>query len=746
MGGHPPGWLSTNGMLWACFGLTVGVGLAAATSSSTVRSTLRPLATTLQTSGYKVLDYQHTTITFVHSQYLRARIRRLSLWDMVQVAALCGLVPGLWLFRKLHKEDDLRPKSLQQRQRETEANSSESTQEYTSTAGLEAVTSDPGLLKKHSSYKSYTVFTTNITYPSIRTFYRPHPQADKLPSKPYPIPLLVFIHGLGGSLAQFHPLLTTLVNLAPCLGIDLPGCGLSAFSPTDWQSYTTETLTELLATVIDKHRDAESGQPIVIVGHSMGCSLAALLASSTSPHRNRIAEHILGIVAVCPKSTPPSEEEVAKFRKLLRIPGPIFDLWRQWDRRGGSESASVKRFIGHGADKETKKLQVKFNEQSKTAVWRRMAWGSLPKYDSNGIAQGGLPGREIWAGLDMPIYLIAGAADTITKPEELQKIAGFLGKSGVQQTGNAGDDSGALPDAAAPVDTNVVNSPGGRSDERKSRTDSANSGSTLVEEFEVFPTKTLSHPQVADSNDNSKPCKVLKTSILPPPASHALIYTSTTSRTLAGLISDFLQSHIDRRLSLGWQLQHLTTEGKWDVKNLAKWQATAPVSAPIAGVFRAMKTLREKDDTHCPEIFVKNWKGQIAVIVDVSHESPVYDPSGLEKGGIGYHKFPTVSKIPPTVDEVRDFITLIDSLLAERDLSSTVDDDDQHPLIGVHCHYGFNRTGFFIACYLIEKKGYSVQEAIDEFKRQRPLGIKHAHFIDTLFVRYCIGLRRVPTF
>lgn len=58
---------------------------------------------------------------------------------------------------------------------------------------------------------------------------------------------------------------------------------------------------------------------------------------------------------------------------------------------------------------------------------------------------------------------------------------------------------------------------------------------------------------------------------------------------------------------------------------------------------------------------------------------------------------------------------------------------------------GFNRTGFFIVCYLVERLGYDVQAAIDEFAKRRPNGIKHAHFIDGLFVRYCKGLKRAPT-
>ena len=242
-----------------------------------------------------------------------------------------------------------------------------------------------------------------------------------------------------------------------------------------------------------------------------------------------------------------------------------------------------------------------------------------------------------------------------------------------------------------------------------------------------------------------KPKKDLKTTILPAPASHALLYMPSTVRILAGLISDFLCSQVSPRLSLGWQLQFLSTSGKWDVKNLAKWQAIKPVSEPIAGIFRALKTLREVDESHCPEIFVRDWGSQVKDIVDISHESPVYDPRGLEKGGVHYTKFPTVSKIPPTSEECSAFVNLIDRLRKEQKTRAESENWGDEFYIGVHCHYGFNRTGFFVVCYLVERCGYSVQAAIDEFAKQRPPGIRHAHFLDQLFVRYCVGLKRADT-
>ncbi|MBE7179744.1 MAG: alpha/beta fold hydrolase [Terriglobus roseus] len=649
---------------------------------------------------------------------------------------------------------------------------------------VDASSTEPGLLKKHSEIRSYTITVAgrSITYPSVRTFYHPHPQAAKLPTTPTPLPLLVFIHGLGGSVAQFNPLLTSLVNVASCLAIDLPGCGLSAFEPKDWDAYKLETMAELIGAAIEQHRDKALGQEVVLIGHSMGCSLAVLLASTTSPTfaAKQLSKHILGLIAICPRAEPPTAKEVATFKKLLSIPGPVFDLWRSWDRRGGTESASVARFVGPDAEEETKRLQVRFNDQSKTPVWRRMANGILPDYSKK--QPGGLPGKDLWQGLDVPVMLIAGEADKVTPATELEKIAAFLGKTSNKEASKESHISEALVDSAAPVDTGIV-------DEKKDELEHTKGGDTIRADSNATLVDEKPHLNVERKPVVSTThAAALKTTILPSPAAHALLYAPSTVRIIAGLIQSFLASHVEPRLSLGWQLQYLTTEGKWDVKNLAKWQKVQCVSDPIPGppaskgdkkrfkdpwkgssvaralstsqsgveqhrpVFRAMKTLREVDDVHSPAAFVKQWGGRIKAVVDISHESPVYSPEGLEEGGIQYHKFPTVSKLPPTPDEVQNFITLIDRLREELGVAAGDGDDDDAaadsaavPVIGVHCHYGYNRTGFFLVSYLVERLGFRLQDAIDEFERQRPPGIRHGHFIDALFVRYCVGLKRAPT-
>ncbi|PGH09272.1 hypothetical protein GX51_00714 [Blastomyces parvus] len=586
---------------------------------------------------------------------------------------------------------------------------------------------DPGLLKKHSANISYT--TPIATYPSIRTFLYPHPHIEKLPTEPSPLPLLVFIHGLGGSLTQFHPLLTSLVNIAPCFGIDLPGCGLSSFSPKSWAAYSIEALATLVAVAIDQYRDKKRCQKIILIAHSLGCSLSALIASSESPLMLSLRQHIIGMIAICPPAGPPPETKTASFRRLLYTPDLVFDLFRRWDRRGGPHSPSVMRFVGEDADLGTKNLQLRFNQQSKTPVWRRMAWGTLPTYNSAGEAVGGLPGKKVWAGVHVPVLLIGGECDNITKPEEVTKILEYFNSDRGQ--GNSSDFPKSQLEGADFEDENID------PNVRPSLTEGARSDLTNI---------ASSSGLSKSANATSGGKRGIKAYIFPAPASHALLYDRHTCRTLSGLIQDFFPRHIDSRLSLGWQLQHLTTSGKWDVKNLEKWKAINPVSAVMGDTFVAMKTLREVDEIHTPIPFAQKWRGKIYAVIDISHESPVYDPAQLEKGGIQYHKLPTVSKIPPTVDEVRDFVSLVSRLEEEiSTVSKALPDGAPRPVLGVHCHYGFNRTGFFVTSYLIEKKGFSVQGAIDEFEKCRFPGIKHEHFIDTLFVRYCVGLQRAST-
>ncbi|KAI0971709.1 dual specificity phosphatase catalytic domain-containing protein [Xylaria arbuscula] len=605
-------------------------------------------------------------------------------------------------------------------------------------------TTDPTLLRNHSEIKSYKIKPSGITFPGIRIFYRRHPKADELPKDPAPLPLLVFIHGLGGSVAQFHPLLTSLSNSATCLAIDLPGCGRSQFAQTSWDAYKTENLIALIETIINDYVD--DGQGVVLIAHSMGTAFAADLANKKSANRSFAPLNVMGIIAICPLLGPFPEKIVRNLRRLLWIPDFIFNLWRAWDRRGGPESASVKRFVGPGGDLESRQLQNRFNSQSRTPVFRRMAWGSLPVY-TDGKPVGGIFGNTSWADLDVPIFLVGGENDNVTPPQEVGKIEEML-KAAVASRGTsentchiAVSEGNTLGEAAAPVNPSTApqeHMP--QSIEEISQDDFTRQKAFLTngEDSVEDPTTPRDHQDPGSLSDiPSQPIHprfIVKSTLLP--AGHALLYMPATVRILAGLVSDFMNEHITSRFSLGWQLQYLSREGKWDVKNLAKWKSVQPVSDPIGSIFRALKTLREVDEEHCPKVFAAKWGDEVKDIIDISHADPVYDPKSFGDS-IKYHKFPTVSKIPPTDAEVAGFIDLVDKVREDqKQRRSSEENWSEDYVIGVHCHYGFNRTGYFVVCYLIERCGYGVQKAIETFAEARPNGIRHSHFLDRLFVRY----------
>ncbi|KAK5994592.1 mRNA-capping enzyme [Cladobotryum mycophilum] len=606
-------------------------------------------------------------------------------------------------------------------------------------------TTDPALLRDYSEFKAYK--TSRFEYPKLRVFFRQHVKAEQLPRTPAPLPLIVCIPGLGGSVAQFYPLMRSLVDLAPCLAVDWPGGGRSQFAPTEWEAYTSEALMELLEVIIDDYRDKEAGQSVVLIGHSMGTALSAGLASKKIPHKTALAEHVAGLVAICPVSGPMPEATVTMIKRLFWIPAWIFVLWRAWDGIGGPNSASVSRFVGEGAQPELKLMQHRFNQQSLTPVWRRMAYGALPTKYEDGKPVGGMPGLDVWADLDIPVYLIAGESDKVTLPKEVDKILEAMNSGGgdVPDSGATEERNGGLNlDSAAPVNVSAkpqdhIPDPIYDAGERLEE-----STSTLSD----YPETNTSKPSTPVEGalelppQPPHPPRVIKSIVLPAPANHTLLYMPRCVRVLAGLVSDFLACNITQRLSLAWQLQHLSREGKWDVKNLIKWQGVNSVSEAIgpkdAPVFRVTKTLREVDEVHCPKMLVENWGHVIKDLIDLSKDQPVYDPRGLERGGIHYHKFPTMSKVPPEGYQVDEFIKLVDSIREvqrERAVAEGWDDPSQ-VVVGVHCHYGYNRSGYFIVCYLVERCGYALQDAIEEFALAKPNGIRHSHFLDKLYMRY----------
>lgn len=432
----------------------------------------------------------------------------------------------------------------------------------------------------------------------------------------------------------------------------------------------------------------------------MGASIAALLASATSTVPT-LSISVVGMIAICPRAHQLTPKEINAAQKLKSTPDFIINILRWFDRYGGENSTSVLRVVGSSNESDLKRTQLAWNRQYRTPVLRRITLGLLPHTASDGTVSGGYPNEAVWKGLNTPLFLIAGESDTMCKPAEIDLIVHHM----------TGTPTTEVEKSTQPEDEMQASTNG------------------------LVPT-TIQPPTSPST---------IQSITLPAPAAHALLYAHTTYRLVSALIESFLAHHVSPHLDFTYQLRLLTTTGKWDVKNLRKWKDVLPVSAPIDatpsnpnGVFRALKTMREQDDEHNPANFVRHWAATIYAVIDISHDAPVYDAKTLDAGGVEYHKFPTVSKVPPTPFEVQDFCSLVDRLLAERDASAsaTAGRANKHKALAVHCHYGYNRTGFFICSYLVLRRGYGVQDAVEEFARAKPPGIRHAHFLDQLWLRF----------
>lgn len=281
----------------------------------------------------------------------------------------------------------------------------------------------------------------------------------------------------------------------------------------------------------------------MLIGHSMGCSINALLASSTSPLSHDISHHIAGMIAICPTAGDSTPEQRSQARRVATMPSILFDMFRFWDRRGGMYSPSVTRVVGRGADEETRKLQLKYNQQSQTQVFLRML--------ANVAGNEGMPGKEVWSGIKMPLFLVGAEVDTVTPALEVQSIAEFLSSprnsSFEQQKATVG--MSPMPATAG----DAVNAQ--QHSEKKPE-----------------PPRTASGSIIKDEQTSTKHASALKTTIFPSPVGHALPYSTSSVRILAGMIEGFLDRHVDHRLGRGWQLRQLQTSGKWEVKNLEKWK------------------------------------------------------------------------------------------------------------------------------------------------------------------------------
>ncbi|MBN3301780.1 MCE1 enzyme, partial [Amia calva] len=125
--------------------------------------------------------------------------------------------------------------------------------------------------------------------------------------------------------------------------------------------------------------------------------------------------------------------------------------------------------------------------------------------------------------------------------------------------------------------------------------------------------------------------------------------------------------------------------------------------------------------------YLKSLKVKMGLLIDLTNTSRFYDRNEIEKEGIKYVKLPCKGHGEcPTKEHTETFIRFCEHFMEKTPTE----------LIGVHCTHGFNRTGFLICAYLIEKMDWSIEAAVAAFAQARPPGIYKADYLKELFCRY----------
>ncbi|ERE67092.1 mRNA-capping enzyme [Cricetulus griseus] len=158
----------------------------------------------------------------------------------------------------------------------------------------------------------------------------------------------------------------------------------------------------------------------------------------------------------------------------------------------------------------------------------------------------------------------------------------------------------------------------------------------------------------------------------------------------------------------------------------------------VAGRFLPLKTMlgprydsqvAEENRFHPSMLsnYLKSLKVKMSLLVDLTNTSRFYDGNDIEKEGIKYIKLQCKGHGEcPTTETTETFIRLCERF-SERSPSG---------LIGVHCTHGFNRTGFLICAFLVEKMDWSIEAAVAAFAQARPPGIYKGDYLKELYRRY----------
>ncbi|XP_050307535.1 mRNA-capping enzyme [Anthonomus grandis grandis] len=120
-------------------------------------------------------------------------------------------------------------------------------------------------------------------------------------------------------------------------------------------------------------------------------------------------------------------------------------------------------------------------------------------------------------------------------------------------------------------------------------------------------------------------------------------------------------------------------------------------------------------------------KMKVGLWIDLTNTKRFYDPAEVEAHDCRYIKLQCRGHgETPSDEQAKRFIEVVHNFIIKYPLE----------LIAVHCTHGFNRTGFLIISYLVERMDLSLDIALQTFAEARPVGIYKQDYLTELYRRY----------
>ncbi|KAK3087185.1 hypothetical protein FSP39_002801 [Pinctada imbricata] len=187
------------------------------------------------------------------------------------------------------------------------------------------------------------------------------------------------------------------------------------------------------------------------------------------------------------------------------------------------------------------------------------------------------------------------------------------------------------------------------------------------------------------------------------------------------------------------------SQGKKQLGPPPRWIKCPRKGQVVQGKFLPFKTpLDGRYDSLIPEFstfnldmlfaFLKSMKLKMGLLIDLTNTTRFYNSKEVEeKFECKYVKLQCRGHgETPAPEQTTAFIELCGRYISQKPLE----------IIGVHCTHGFNRTGFLICAYLVERLSWryfvtiSVEAAVQCFARCREPGIYKQDYLEELFRRY----------